>query len=244
MVQANIDTLEKMFNYVAKIHTNKRCLGTREVLSEEDEIQPNGRVFKKYNLGDYKWRTFSDVDRSATNFGRGLRELGQQSSKNIIIFAETRAEWMISAHGCFKQNVPIVTIYATLGDEGVIHGINETEATIVITSHELLPKFKSMLTKLPKVQTLIYMEDQLNKTETDGFKDGVRILPFNEVISMGAASKAIAVPPTAEDIAIIMYTSGSTGTPKGVLLSHKNCVATLKAFSDVIKVYPEDVLIG
>lgn len=244
MVQANIDTLEKMFNYVAKIHTNKRCLGTREILSEEDEVQPNGRVFKKYNMGIYKWRTFSDVERLATNFGRGLRELGQEPLKNIVIFAETRAEWMISAHGCFKQNVPIVTIYATLGDEGVIHGINETEASIVITSHELLPKFKTLLAKLPKVQTLIYMEDQLNKTETDGFKEGSRILPFNEVVHIGSTSKAIASPPTPEDIAIIMYTSGSTGTPKGVLLSHKNCVATLKAFSDVMKVYPEDILIG
>lgn len=73
-------------------------------------------------MGVYKWRTFSDVDQSATYFGKGLRELGQEKFKNIVIFAETRAEWMIAAHGCFKQNVPIVTIYATLGDEGVIHG--------------------------------------------------------------------------------------------------------------------------
>lgn len=131
-----------------------------------------------------------------------------------------------------------------MNSDGVIHGINETEATIVITSHELMPKFKTLLPKLPKVQTLIYMEDQLSKTETDGFKESVRILPFNQVIRTGSTSKAVAAPPTAEDIAIIMYTSGSTGTPKGVLLSHKNCVATLKAFSDVMKVYPEDILIG
>lgn len=107
-----------------------------------------------------------------------------------------------------------------------------------------MPKFKTLLPKLPKVHTLVYMEDQLNKTDTEGYKDGVRKLPFNEVIRMGQTSKAVATPPTAQDIAIIMYTSGSTGTPKGVLLSHKNCIATLKAFSDVIKVYPEDILIG
>lgn len=100
-----------MLTYVAKIHTNKKCLGTREILSEEDEIQPNGRVFKKYKMGDYKWRSFTDVESSATNFGRGIRELGQEAKKNIVIFAETRAEWMIAAHGCFKQNIPIVTIY-------------------------------------------------------------------------------------------------------------------------------------
>lgn len=107
-----------------------------------------------------------------------------------------------------------------------------------------MPKFKTLLSKMPKVQTLIYMEDQLNKTDTEGIKESVRVLPFNQVIRTGTTSKAVASPPTAEDIAIIMYTSGSTGTPKGVLLSHKNCVATLKAFSDVMKVYPEDILIG
>lgn len=123
-------------------------------------------------------------------------------------------------------------------------GINETEATIVITSHDLLPKFKTLLDKLSNVQTIVYMEDQLNKTETDGFKDGVRVIPFTQVARLGSNSKFVSTPPTADDLAIIMYTSGSTGTPKGVLLSHKNCIATLKAFSDVIKVYPEDVLIG
>lgn len=244
MLQANIDTLEKMFNYATKIHSNKRCLGTREVLSEEDEVQPNGRVFKKYKMGEYKWRSFVDVERLATNFGRALRDLGQQPLKNIVIFAETRAEWMIAAHGCFKQNIPIVTIYATLGDDGVIHGINETEATIVITSHDLLSKFKLLLNKLPNVNTLIYMEDQLNKTDIDGFKDGVKILPFTQVLRNGSVSEVKNTPPSTDDIAIIMYTSGSTGTPKGVLVSHKNCIATMKAFSDIIKVYPDDVLIG
>lgn len=244
MLQNNIDTLEKMFNYVAKVHTTRNCLGTREYLSEEDELQPNGRVFKKYNMGDYKWKSFIEVERLAACFGRGLRELGQQPKQNIVIFAETRAEWMIAAHGCFKQNIPIVTIYATLGDDGVIHGINETEVTTVITSHDLLPKFKTILASLPNVQTIIYMEDQLHRADTTGFKDGVRIIPYSQVIRTGNESKFEPNPPTTDDLAIIMYTSGSTGTPKGVLLSHKNLISTVKGFCDEVTVYSEDLQIG
>ncbi|XP_017066171.1 long-chain-fatty-acid--CoA ligase 3 isoform X3 [Drosophila eugracilis] len=244
MLQENIDTLEKVFNYVAKTYTSKRCLGTRQILSEEDEVQQNGRVFKKYNLGDYKWKTFTEAERTAANFGRGLRELGQKPRENIVIFAETRAEWMIAAHGCFKQAMPIVTVYATLGDDGVAHCITETEVTTVITSHDLLPKFKTLLDKCPLVKTIIYIEDQLQKTETTGFKDGVKILPFNQVVKSGQDSKFEHVPPKGDDIAIIMYTSGSTGTPKGVLLSHKNCIATMKGFVDMVPIYPDDVLIG
>lgn len=81
----------------------------------------------QYELGDYSWLTYSEVDKMASNFGRGLRVLGHQSKENIVIFAETRKEWLISAMGCFKQSFPLCTLYATLGDEAIVHGINETE---------------------------------------------------------------------------------------------------------------------
>lgn len=57
-------------------------------------------------MGDYKWKTFEDVDKEAAAFGRGLKLLGHKPKQNIVIFAETRAEWMVAAHACFKQNFP------------------------------------------------------------------------------------------------------------------------------------------
>ena len=35
----------------------------------------------------------------------------------------------------------MVTLYTNLGEEAVVHGLEETEAELVITSHELLPKY-------------------------------------------------------------------------------------------------------
>lgn len=57
-------------------------------------------------MGEYIWKTFAEVNVLATNFGKGVRELGNKPKQNIVIFAETRAEWMIAAHGLFKQNIP------------------------------------------------------------------------------------------------------------------------------------------
>lgn len=57
-------------------------------------------------MGDYKWRTYEDLNREAGHFGRGLRALGHMPKQNVVIFAETRAEWMVAAHACFKQNFP------------------------------------------------------------------------------------------------------------------------------------------
>ncbi|XP_063922554.1 long-chain-fatty-acid--CoA ligase 4 isoform X2 [Zophobas morio] len=244
LVKEKIDTMAKMFEYVSRKYPNKRFLGTREIIAEEDEVQPNGRVFKKYNLGAYRWKTFSEVNALAENFGRGIRELGNDPGENVAIFAETRAEWMIAAHGLFKQSIPLVTIYATLGDDAIAHGLNETEVTTVITSYELMPKFKKILAMVPTVKTLIYMEDQLKTLDEGGYKSGIEVIKFSEVLKKGATSRIVDVPPKADDVAIIMYTSGSTGIPKGVMLKHKNLIATLKAFCDSTDIYETDVMIG
>ncbi|XP_063838229.1 long-chain-fatty-acid--CoA ligase 4 isoform X3 [Ostrinia nubilalis] len=244
MVRDGVGTMEAMLRAAAARYAARPSLGTRTVLSEEDEPQPNGRVFKKFNMGDYVWRTYTDVEREARHFGAGLRELGCRPRHNLVMFAETRAEWMVAAHGCFKQSIPVVTIYATLGDEAIAHGINETEVSTVITTHELLPKFRKILAKTPRVDTIVFMEDQLQKTDRDGFKPGIRIVAYKEVVEMGANSKIETVPPSPSDTAIVMYTSGSTGVPKGVVLSHRNMIATLKSFADAVPIREDDILMG
>lgn len=83
----------------------------------------------------------------------------------------------------------VVTIYATLGEDAIAHGINETEVSFVITTHDLLPKFKTILKSTPKVKTIIYMEDQLSETDTTGLREDVNIVAFKEVIRKGESLK-------------------------------------------------------
>ncbi|CAH1133889.1 unnamed protein product [Ceutorhynchus assimilis] len=247
LLREKVDTMVKMMDFVSKKYPNKRCLGTREILGEDDETQANGKVFKKFNMGEYRWKTYSEVNMLASNFGKGLRELGCKPKENVVIFAETRAEWMIAAHGLFKQGIPLVTIYATLGEEAIAHGINQTEVTTVVTSYELMPKFKKVLAMTPKVKTLIYMEDQLKQLEKTGYREDIQIISFTDVLKKGKVSSCAIpenCPPTTNDTAIIMYTSGSTGVPKGVVILHKNLIATLKTFCDATDIYEQDLMIG
>ena len=36
----------------------------------------------------------------------GLKALGVETKQNVIIFAETKAEWMLSAQACFMRKFP------------------------------------------------------------------------------------------------------------------------------------------
>jgi long-chain acyl-CoA synthetase len=102
---SGVDTMEKTFAYAVRRNGTKRCLGTRQLFAEEEEMQKNGKLFKKYALGDYVWHSYNEADRMAESFGKGLRELGLQPKDRICIFAETRAEWLVAAIGAFKQNL-------------------------------------------------------------------------------------------------------------------------------------------
>ena len=83
----------------------------------------------------------------------------------------------------FFQDMAVATVYTNLGDEAVAHALNETQVKVVVTSHELLPKFKVMLEKLPEIRHVIVMEDQLHPTVTTGFKEGVAIHQFRSVVT-------------------------------------------------------------
>jgi long-chain acyl-CoA synthetase len=83
----------------------------------------------------------------------------------------------------------VVTLYSTLGEDAVAHGINETECEFVLTSHDLMPKFGYILGKTPKVKHVIFMEDTLKPTETTGFRDGVEIHSFCDIVGKGSKQK-------------------------------------------------------
>ncbi|KAL0175103.1 hypothetical protein M9458_031071, partial [Cirrhinus mrigala] len=46
-IQPGVNTLDRVFESSMSRNPHLDCLGTRELLSEEDETQEDGRVFKK-----------------------------------------------------------------------------------------------------------------------------------------------------------------------------------------------------
>ncbi|XP_063059936.1 long-chain-fatty-acid--CoA ligase 4b isoform X2 [Engraulis encrasicolus] len=241
------DTLDKLFDHAVQRFGKAPCLGTRDVMSEESETQPNGKVFKKLVLGQYHWKSYEEVSQAVGHFGRGLAALGQQPKKSIAIFCETRAEWMISAQACFRHNFPMVTLYATLGEDAVEYGLNECEATHLITSVELLEtKLKNILSKVPALTNIIYVDEK--DVSTDGYPESLVIQSMQSVIDLGGKPENLNVAverPAPSDLAIVMYTSGSTGTPKGVMIAHSNTISGMAGQCHRIPgLGPQDTYIG
>ncbi|XP_038692653.1 long chain acyl-CoA synthetase 8-like isoform X3 [Tripterygium wilfordii] len=213
-------TMAALFEQSCKNHSRDRFLGTRKVISRDFVTASDGRKFEKLHLGDYEWQTYGEVFNRACNFASGLINVGHNVDTRAAIFSETRAEWIIAFQGCFRQNISVVTIYASLGEDALIHSLNETQVSTLICDSKQLKKLAAISSNLETIKNIIYIEDEgtTNDSSFSGSMGSWTVSSFSEVEKLGKDHPVTESLPSKNDIAVVMYTSGSTGLPKSVMM--------------------------
>ncbi|KAK6132306.1 hypothetical protein DH2020_033930 [Rehmannia glutinosa] len=217
-----VTTLAELFEQSCRIHSDMRLLGTRKLIAREMETS-DGRSFEKLHLGEYEWLSYGQVFESVCNFASGLVQLGHQKGERAAIFADTREEWFIALQGCFRRNVTVVTIYASL------------EVTTVICGYKELKKLANVSGQLDTVKRIICMDDEFESDASlvSGSSNWT-ITSFSDLDKLGRENPVEPDLPLSADVAVIMYTSGSTGMPKGVMMTHGNVLATASAVMTIV----------
>lgn len=227
-----VQTLDEVARRAIRAYPKRPAMGTRRILGRTEEKQPNGKVFKKLVLGDYEWWTYEEMDRKIDLTARGLLSIGARPRQYLAILAETRAEWMLTAQACFRTNIPLVTLYATLSNDDIVSAVNLTEVTHLVTSSDLLTRVLSVVEKMPTLTHIVYMENA-NAKPPAPLQNGPQVIPFSSLEERGVAHEQEQCSPSPDDVAIVMFTSGSSGTPKGVMASHRNLISSMNGFGVV-----------
>ena len=66
--------MSSLWKWAAKKYSHRELLGTRDILREEDEIQSNGKIFKKLHLGKDIIQVLDKLQLTSTLFVGMLRE--------------------------------------------------------------------------------------------------------------------------------------------------------------------------
>ena len=118
----------------------------------------------------------------------------------------------------------IVPIYDSLGDSAVEYIIKHSELSVALVEASKLPLFAQVAAAVAgQVKTVVSLSQPKDGPEKEAMAAivgaGIEVTTWEEYLEVGAASPVEPMPPTAEDLACIMYTSGTTGTPKVGMLN-------------------------
>lgn len=250
-------TVYEFFNETVTKHgKDKTCQGWRDLIDIHTETKKVTKIIDGeevttdknwlyYEKSDYKYVTFGQLQSIIQFYGKGLINIGLNhgGDDKLHLFAATSPYWMRTFLACQTQNIPVVTAYDTLGEEGLTHSLVQTESAAIFTDIDLLTKLINPLKNANGVKFIIFSEEiDPNDKRNDGLiyknakfaideiskiRPDIKFYSINDVIKLGKENDSTIDfhPPKPEDLSCIMYTSGSTGTPKGVVLSHRNIVA-------------------
>ena len=241
--QEGIDTLYDVLRYSAAKFGNAKAVGARKIVNVHEETkkikkmidgqeQEVDKKWQYFELSPYSYKSFVEFEQMALTVGSALAHLGYKPNDRMHLFAATSMQWLASAHGAISQSLAIVTAYDTLGEEGLTHSMQQTHAKIMFTDPELLPKLVKPFNKTKDVSVVVYStKNDAKQKDIDALTSAhphLKVISFDQLLSLGNDNPAEPIPPKADDLACIMYTSGSTGTPKGVMIKHRNVVAAGK----------------
>ena len=170
------------------------------------ETKTEGKFEKLVLSPKFSFMSYAEYFQNVEQFGAGLKaKIPSLVAKDtVVIYAETSRAWMIAAYGAWRQGLTVGTIYATLGEEGALFGINQSMCKMVIADGKLLKIITKIAPQLTSVKDVVSISAPPAEAAEALEKAGIRLHTMDALTAAGAEAPCEATPTDAASTAVLM----------------------------------------
>ncbi len=182
--------------------------------------------------------TFGETRRMAESVGRWLSEQRMEPGTRVAILADNHPRWVACYLGIIAAGhtaVPLDTAYHADQVEKVL---KDSGTSLIFSDAKHLAVTQKAVAALG---AKIGLTDPANVKKEAGAPNW--IVDLDAVIAAGPGQFKPVDAPT-DAVAGLLYTSGTTADPKGVMLTHGNLLGEANAVAGVLKLGPDDAVLG
>lgn len=155
--------------------------------------------------------TYQDLNKKSNQLARYLSSKGVKKETLVLICIERSQEMIVGILGILKAGGAYVPIDPAYPPDRISYMLDNTGASIIITSKESRSKLQSI--------------GDIEMIELDS--------DWSDITVQSADNLPTEVEP--HQLAYVIYTSGSTGKPKGVMIEHRSVVNLLLSISNKVQ---------
>jgi len=169
--------------------------------------------------GEEERYTFAQMRDHSNRAANVLISLGLKKGDRVFVFLDRLPETYFVLLGVLKAGGIVGPLFSAFGPDPVRDRLQDSEATILVTSPELRNRIAKILPECTALKHIVIV-NKLGRSK-EPLKPGEHSY---EALAAKAASKFEIAHTTRDDYSIMHYTSGTTGKPKGAAHRHNSVI--------------------
>ncbi len=182
--------------------------------------------------------TYAELRRIAEDLGAWLQHTGTAPGSRCAILASNGPRWVAVYLGIMAAGCVAVPLDTAFKPDQVTKLLKDSGATLLFVDAAHLEIGNAAWSAYTNVQPAALGRVLVIDSTTESTHETLDRILSQSVPEISPSTSS------ADSLAVLLYTSGTTSDPKGVMLTHKNLNAEANGVFQVLKVGPEDAVLG